>query len=186
MTSPLRLRAQGSGTERCGPLTAAQEQLLALDRRTSRPRVCNLSYALGIDGPLDVAALADAFAGAVGRHEPLRTTYDGDEAVVGAAELGLAGIDLEPRPVRDLEEAAAIAEAEREAGFDLSREGPLRASLLRLEEERHVLLLTLHHIAADGWTLRLLCEELSRRYAGEPVAPEPEGDCIDHARWQRE
>src|SRR5919206_907017 len=182
MASPLGLRARGSGTERRGPLTAAQAELLALDRRTSRPRVCNLSYAVEIGGPLDVTALADAFAGAVARHEPLRTTYEGDEAVVGEGD----GVDLTPRPVQDLEEAAALAEAEREAGFDLSREAPLRASLLRLGEERHVLLLTLHHVAADGWTLRLLCEELSRRYAGEAVPPDLDGDCIDHARWQRE
>src|SRR2546423_3408317 len=182
MASPLRLRARGRATERRGPVTAAQAELLALDRRTSRPRVCNLSYAVEIGGPLDAAALADAFAGAVVRHEPLRTTYDGDEAVVGEGD----GVDLTPRPVRDLEEAAALAEAEREAGFDLSRQGPLRASLLRLGEERHVLLLTLHHVAADGWTLRLLCEELSRRYAGDAVPPELDGDCIDHARWQRE
>jgi hypothetical protein len=182
MASPLGLRAPGSATERRGPPTVAQAQLLALDRRTPRPRVCNLSYAVGIEGPLDVAALADAFAGVVARHEPLRTTYEGDEAVVGEGDT----VDLKPRPVQDLEEAAALAEAEREAGFDLSREGPLRASLLRLGEERHVLLLTLHHVAADGWTLRLLCEELSRRYAGEAVAAELDSDCIDHARWQRE
>jgi|GEM_PF-2613990 len=182
MASPVRLRARGSGTERRGPLTAAQAELLALDRRTSRPRVCNLSYAVGIEGPLDGTALADAFASVVGRHEPLRTTYDGDDAVVGEGDP----IDLTPRPVQDLEEAAALAEAERETGFDLSRQGPLRASLLRLAEERHVLLLTLHHIAADGWTLRLLSEELSRRYAGEAVRAELDGDCIDHARWQRE
>ena len=182
MATPLRLRARGSATERRGPVTAAQEQLLALDRSTSRPRVCNLSYAVEIGGPLDAAALADAFAGAVARHEPLRTTYDGDEAVVGEGDA----VDLTPRPVQDLEEAAALAEAERETGFDLSREGPLRASLLRLADERHVLLLTLHHVAADGWTLRLLCEELSRRYAGEAVSAELDGDCIDHARWQRE
>src|SRR5256885_17035949 len=100
MTSPLRLRARGSGTERRGPLTAAQEQLLALDRRTSRPRVCNLSYCVGIEGPLDVAALADAFAGVGGRHEPLRTTYDGDEAVVGEGAEG----DLTPRPGHEFEE----------------------------------------------------------------------------------
>src|ERR671938_510268 len=162
MASPLRLRARRSATE--------------------RPRGCTLSYAVEIGGPLDVAALANAFAGAVARHEPLRTTYDGDEAVVGEGD----GVDLTPRPVQDLEEAAAVAEAEREAGFDLAREGPLRTSLLRLDEERHVLLLTLHHVAADGWTLRLLCEELSRRYAGEPAPPELDGDCIDHARWQRE
>src|SRR2546423_11830442 len=182
MASPLGLRARGSGTKRRGPPTAAQAELLALDRRTSRPRVCNLSYAVGIDGPLDVAALAAAFAGVVGRHEPLRTTYEGDETVVGEGE----GVDLTPRPVQDLEEAAALAGAEREAGFDLSREGPLRASLLRLGEERHVLLLTLHHVAADGWTLRLLCQEVSRRYGGEAAPPELDRGCIDHARWQRE
>src|SRR5256885_12460868 len=143
MASPLRLRARGSATERRGPVTAAQAQLLALDRRTSRPRVCNLSYAVGIDGPLDVAALAAAFAGVVGRHEPLRTTYQGDETVVGEGDA----LDLTPRPVQDLEEAAALAEAEREAGVELSREGPLRASLLQLGQERHVLLLSLHHVA---------------------------------------
>jgi len=97
MASPLRVRAQ-SGTERRGPPTAAHAELLALDRRTSRPRVCNLSYAIEIGGPLDVAALADAFAGAVARHEQLRTTYDGDEAVVGEGDR----FDLTPRPVQDL------------------------------------------------------------------------------------
>src|SRR2546423_277798 len=112
MASPLRLRARGSATERRGPVTAAQAQLLALDRRTSRPRVCNLSYAVGIDGPLDVAALAAAFAGVVGRHEPLRTTYEGDETVVGEGE----GVDLTPRPVQDLEEAAALTAELRRFG----------------------------------------------------------------------
>lgn len=177
-----------------GPLSITQEQLWTLDRRGAPPAALNLSYALAIDGPLDAVALRAALDDVVARHEPLRTTYaethGAPVALVGAAEPEASGGELEPEPVRDLEEAAVHARAEREHGYDLEHEGPLRVRLLRLAPDRHVLLLTLHHIAGDGWSLRLLGEDLSRAYAARlrgaaPEPPEPSGDCIDYATGQR-
>ena len=196
MASPLGLAASAGRPEgRRGPLTVAQEQLWALDRQAPPPGVLNLSYAVAVEGPLDVAALSGAFADLVRRHEPLRTSYAADDgtpvAEVGAEDAEPSGIDLTPSPVRDLEEAATLARLERETGFDTAREAPIRASLLRVAAERHVLLLTLHHVAADGWSLQLLSQELSRNYAarlrGEDAAPSPShAECIEHALWQRD
>jgi len=179
-----------------GPLTVAQSQLWALDRCTSYASALNLGYALNLTGPLDVTALDEAFTDLVRTHEPLRTTYhatgDGPLARVRDASLALAAVDLTPRPVTGGEDAAALARAERKRGFDLAHEAPVRATLLRLAEDHHVLLLTLHHIAADGWSLYVVNETLSRGYAArlghtaaEP-SPRPRVECLEQAARQRD
>jgi hypothetical protein len=178
---------------RRGPLTAAQRQLWALDRCTEFPAALNLSYALAVDGPLDADALADAFATLVRCHEPLRTTYleheDGVLAEVGDDSVALRAVDLSPRTV-DEAQAALLAREDQARGFDLTKEAPIRATLLRLGDQRHVLLLTLHHIAADGWSLYLLNKEISANYAarrrGEDIASVSHRlECLEVARAQQ-
>jgi hypothetical protein len=177
------------------PLTAAQRQLWELAREKPAPGALNLSYAVAIDGPLDPAALAGAFQDLVRDHEPLRTLYPEQNgsgvAVVTGEEVALAALRLTPAQPASPAEAATLAHEDRNCGFDLSGEAPIRARLLRLDERRHVLLLTLHHIAADGWSLYVLREGLSRCYAArlrdQPIASSrPAVECTGVARRQAE
>lgn len=189
MTTPADTRERVRGS-----LTAAQRQLWHLDRQTTDPSVLNLSYALSIEGELDAGSLDGAFRDVVRQRTALRTTYalDGGRAIASVADEDLATPALALAPLRvSEEEATELARADRLRGFDLERETPFRASLLELEPERHVLLLTFHHIAADGWSLRLLGQQLSRAYAarrrGRRMDERPErGECLDDARRQRD
>jgi len=186
-------------TEREGalPLSFAQERLWFLDRLEPGSSTYNIPVAWRLVGALDEAALERALGEIVRRHESLRTTFTevGGSPVQVVAPFG--GFTL---PVEDL---AVLDEADREAAvgrrageeavrpFDLSA-GPLfRATLLRLAAEDHVLLLSMHHIVSDGWSLEILFRELSSLYAayrdgGESPLPELAVQYADYAVWQRE
>ncbi|AXX31927.1 hypothetical protein KCV87_32905 [Actinosynnema pretiosum subsp. pretiosum] len=176
-----------------GELTATQHQLWALSQGTTSPAALTLAYALRVEGLLDVDALAGAFRAFVLSHEPLRTSFRERDGVVVAEvaddDRALAGLDLVPKEVDEIEVAAAIRR-EREWRFDLREETPLRVSLLRIAPDRHVLLVTLHHIAGDGWSLYLLNRDVSAHYTtladGGRVEPVRRGfECSDQARSQR-
>ncbi|QJE01523.1 amino acid adenylation domain-containing protein [Massilia forsythiae] len=154
----------------------------------------NMPAALRLEGALDVRALRRALDGIVGRHEVLRTVYDD-----GAT--GLAQRVLQPHPValdmHDLSactdpaaEAARLARCEAARPFDLASGPMLRTSLLRLGPGEHVLLVTLHHIAADGWSVGVIVRELRVLYAAhcaggtDPLPPLPV-QYADYAQWQR-
>ncbi|HST62260.1 MAG TPA: condensation domain-containing protein, partial [Longimicrobium sp.] len=179
------------------PLSFAQERLWFLDRLAPGTATYNMPAALRLTGALDVAALERALGEVVRRHEALRTTFaeaDGTPVQVIApfAGFALAMEDLSALP-GEAREAAARQRAIDEAGrpFDLAA-GPLfRAVLLRLDADAHVLLLTLHHIVADGWSLGVLHREMTALYtafaagAESPLAPLPV-QYADAAVWQRE
>jgi hypothetical protein len=158
------------------PVTVAQEELWALSQSDAPPACVNLGYALAIDGPLAPDALAAAFTSAVERYPPLRSTYAwrGGSLVaeVRDVEFGALGNIGEPELVSDRTEALAAVRAERNRRFALDAEPPYRARLLREPSGRHVLLLTMHHIVADGWALERLATHLSGVYA-RSVAGEP-------------
>ena len=153
-----------------------------------------IPWSLRISGKLNAEALQRSLNEIVRRHEILRTTFswkDGAPVQVVAGELSVA------MPVLDLsasanpeEEAQKLAFEESHKAFDLER-GPLvRAQLLRLGAEEHILLLTLHHIIFDGWSRRILIRELDALYeafgAGRPSPlPEPKLQYADYAVWQR-
>jgi amino acid adenylation domain-containing protein len=158
----------------------------------------NITWAVWLDGTLDAPALRHAWAAALDRHEALRTTFRSD------AGVPVQVIDDEPDPqppqvasVEDVPEAgrreAALALIRELAGrpFDLAA-GPLaRAVLVRLSPREHVLAVVMHHIVADGWSFRILFDELSTDYeaisaGGEPVAEEPPIQYADFAIWQLE
>jgi hypothetical protein len=184
------------GVDLGGPVTATQRLLWLLGRRTVTPAALNLSYALAIDGPVDTVALQAAFRALVAGHETLRTTFherDGEPvaATVGL-ESALSQVDLTPQDTTEAD-AVRLIRLDRARGFDLEREAPLRVALLRLAPRRHLLLLTLHHIAGDGWSLYLLRDRLSEHYAtaaGGGVSPSdlprPALDCAAVARAQQE
>ncbi len=178
------------------PLSFAQERLWLLDRITPGDPAYNVPLAALCSGPLDPRALAAACGEVVRRHEVLRTVFrDGEEGpaqeVRPAAPFSLPVIDLAALPAAEREPAALLlAAGEALLPFDLARGPMFRASLLHLGAEEHALLLTLHHAAADGWSLRVLLRELSALYAarlaGEPSPlPELPLQYADYAVWQR-
>ncbi|MFL5538334.1 MAG: condensation domain-containing protein, partial [Longimicrobiaceae bacterium] len=179
------------------PLSFAQERLWFIDRLEPGSAVYNIPVAWRLGGALDEAALERALGEIVRRHEALRTVFaevDGSPVQVIApfGAFALAVEDLSRLGEADREAAVrrrAAEEARR--AFDLSA-GPLfRAALLRLGAEDHVLLLSVHHIVSDGWSLGVLYRELSALYAayhegGESPLPELGVQYADYAVWQRE
>ncbi|WP_277965016.1 amino acid adenylation domain-containing protein, partial [Pseudomonas sp. RIT-To-2] len=152
----------------------------------------NMATALRLTGALDVAALQASFQGLVERHETLRTTFaqEGDEVVqIIHAQARFPAIQPVDVPVPA--SLASLVEACTREPFDL-REGPLlRVALLRLGSEEHVLVVTLHHIICDGWSLPIMVDELVQRYEahvrGERVSlPALAVQYADYAAWQRQ
>jgi non-ribosomal peptide synthetase component F len=179
------------------PLSFAQERIWFIDRLEPGSAVYNLSSALRLTGALDEVALERSLGEIVRRHEALRTTFaevDGSPVQVIAPFGGFVV------PVENLSE---LSEADRETAvnqrardeaarpFDLAA-GPLfRAALLRLGGEDHVLLLSMHHIVSDGWSMGVLSREFSALYAAyregrESPLPALPVQYADYAVWQRE
>jgi hypothetical protein len=186
-------RANGEGPL---PASFAQRRLWFLDRLSPGSPAYNVPLAYRLSGPLDAEALWRSLSELVRRHEVLRTTFDvrGGEPVqvIGDAyELEPNLIDLSGLPEHERgRRAEELAREEAVRGFDLGRGPVLRAALARLSDEEHLLLLTQHHIATDGWSLSLLLDELSRLYAAyrsgaAPALPPPPATYADYAVWQR-
>ncbi|POX37946.1 non-ribosomal peptide synthetase [Streptomyces sp. Ru73] len=173
-------------------LSFAQRRLWFIDQLQPGSPAYNVPVATRIRGPLDVAALHGALQEIVDRHEVLRTVYADRPGAEEAEPRVLAGFRL-PLPVTDLPDEAAVGAfyaSDAAAPFDLAGAAPLRASLGRLAPDDHVLVLNLHHIVTDGWSMRLLATELERGYAaraGAITAPLPELSLqyADFAAWQR-
>ena len=178
------------------PLSFAQSRLWFLWQLDPASPAYNLHLSYRLCGVLDRDALAGALSDLVARHEALRTTFaeEGGEPfqrIAGPAPVDLGVRDLSSVPVAQREAAAQQAiEAEANAPFDL-REGPLlRAGLLRLAASEHLLLLTVHHIVADGWSLQLAIAELLALYRARLKAERPTLAPLplhyaDFALWQR-
>ena len=144
------------------PLSYAQQRLWFLNRLEGPSATYNIPIALRLEGDLDVVALEAALADVVARHESLRTIFLEAEDGTPFQEILPAEQARPPlfiEAVAESELATRLAQGASTA-IDLSREIPLRAWLLRLEPQRHVLLLVLHHIAGDGWSLGPLCRDL--------------------------
>ncbi|HLL47749.1 MAG TPA: condensation domain-containing protein, partial [Longimicrobiaceae bacterium] len=184
--------------ERTGalPLSFAQERLWFLDRLQPDSAFYNIPAALGLGGALDVEALGRALGEIVRRHEALRTVFTEVEGSPVQTVAPFGGFALPVEDLSRLEEGERAAAATRSVAegaarpFDLG-EGPLfRASLLRLDTEEHVLLLCMHHVVSDEWSLGVLFGELSALYAayreGRPSSlPELPVQYADYAVWQR-
>ncbi|WP_327043995.1 LLM class flavin-dependent oxidoreductase [Microbispora sp. NBC_01189] len=177
------------------PLSAQQRRMWFFEQVHPGTPTYHMSASWRIGGPLDVAALAACLDIVVSRHETLRTGFrlDGEEPVQEIA--GHAGVRL---PVVDVtgvgedERAARIrllVAAENARPFDLTRPPLLRAMLLRTGGEEHVLVLTIHHIIADMWSLDVLLREIAALYPGGDAAgdalPELPVQYADFAAWQR-
>ena len=179
------------------PLSFAQQRLWFLDQLEPNNSFYNIPLAVRLRGALDTAALERGFSELVRRHESLRTTFVVDEGepaqvIAPPARFSLEVQDLSASAHEQREEQARRLAAE-EAGtpFDLSRGPLLRVRLLRLGEEEHVLLLTMHHIISDGWSMGVLIREVATLYEAyahgeESPLEELPIQYADFAVWQRE
>lgn len=193
-------------TERGPPtLSIAQDQMLRIEQNLPGLPLFNLPFAFHLQGPLDPAALAQAIDDVAARHESLRTTFgwDGEEPTTRIIPPGKLRRVLTVETIGDglphnnkrrktleLRKIGLLIEQETYTPIDTAQAPLLRARLLRLHADDHVLLLTLHHAIVDGWSIGVLFEELSSRYAalaGYPSVPlpKPPPAFADVARWQR-
>ncbi len=180
------------------PLSFAQERLWFLDRLAPESSAYNIARAFVFEGPLDVAALARSAGAVVARHESLRATFSAEEGLSQTIAAPDQAPPLPPLPIVDLSGLSAreaeVARLEREEArrpFDLERGPLLRLTLLRLGAREHELLLSVHHIAADGWSMGIFFRELGELYRAFALGEEPELAPLaiqygDFARWQRD
>lgn len=170
------------------PVSFAQWRLWFLEQLRPGTNAWNTPVAARLTGPLDVAALHRALQLLVDRHATLRTVFRAHGGNPEPVAVEDARLDL---GVLGGDSARDFVEREVAQPFDLERDLMLRARLLRLSADEHVLVLVAHHIACDGWSKRLLLDELSTAYAalarGEaPTLPELPIEYADYALWQRD
>ncbi|MBP6749572.1 MAG: amino acid adenylation domain-containing protein, partial [Xanthomonadaceae bacterium] len=203
------------------PLSLAQRRLWVLTQIDTASSAYHIYGALRLQGRLDTAALDRAIRAMIARHEALRTRFvlaDGEpmQTIDLDPEFALGAIDL--RDVYNDRDASDNGDADQRYGderafaareracakagatlfaapFDLRRDVPFRAQLVRLDDEAHELQLTVHHIVADGWSMGLIYEEIGRLYAGEVENAPTEAlfdlpalpiQYVDYAAWQRQ
>ncbi|HEU4325811.1 MAG TPA: amino acid adenylation domain-containing protein [Roseiflexaceae bacterium] len=183
------------GTPR--PLSFAQQRIWFLDQLDPGSSAYNIPLALRLDGPLDPVALGRSLDTVVERHESLRTTFaqaDGQPAplVRPPAAVALPLLDLRELPETE-RDAAVQRRVQEEAGhtFDLERGPLLRAALLALADDQHILLLTMHHIVSDGWSRGVLMREMAACYAAYAAGRTPDLAPLpiqygDFALWQQQ
>jgi amino acid adenylation domain-containing protein len=185
--------------DRNGKLTLSygQERLWFIHQLDPENVAYNIPMAVRIQGPLDLEALARSLQEVMRRHESLRTrfvTVDGEPQQIidpsRSVELPVTDLSRLPEAERE-EEARRLAQEEAERSFDLEHGPLIRATLLRLDIQDHVMVLNSHHTISDGWSTGVLVSEVSIIYsnfcAGQP-SPLPELDIqyADFSAWQRE
>ncbi|MFJ2816932.1 amino acid adenylation domain-containing protein, partial [Streptomyces sp. NPDC087294] len=174
------------------PLSFAQRRLWFLHRLEGPSATYNIPLALEVEGRLDVGVLEAAVNDVVARHEPLRTVIGEHEGVprqvIHDPAPDLVSVD---RCEVSAEEVEASLRAAVTYPFDLGRELPLRVSVFRTGTDRWVVLVLLHHIAGDGWSLRPLLRDLTEAYAARREGRSPRWAPLpvtytDYALWQRD
>src|ERR1051325_5282758 len=179
------------------PLSYAQQRLWFLDRFDASTAAYHISLAMRLDGPLDLVSLSRAFQEITRRHEVLRSSFmpfEGQvmQLIAEPSREQLPVVDLSALPADTRQRARRLIVAElAQVTFDLSQ-GPLvKAMVLKLAAEQHVLSLSMHHIVSDGWSADILMRELTTlydAYAAGKSSPLPELaiQYADFAQWQRE
>jgi amino acid adenylation domain-containing protein len=179
------------------PLSFAQHRLWFLDQLAPGSNAYNIHAAVRLSGHLDAEALEQSVSEVVRRHEALRTTFANVagrpvQVISPATALTLPRVDLMALPESDREsELLQLASAEAQRPFDLAA-GPLfRATLVQMGAEEHAVLLTMHHIISDGWSIGVLIKEMASLYeAFSQGRPSPLSalpiQYADFASWQRQ
>ncbi|WP_425549150.1 amino acid adenylation domain-containing protein, partial [Allokutzneria multivorans] len=170
------------------PLSFAQQRLWFLHKLEGPSATYNVPIALRLTGPLDHDALRAALGDVVARHESLRTTFPDVDGTPRQQVLSDVVVEL-PVVVTESPESR-VAEVFRHE-FDLATELPIRAELVRASDDEHVLVLVLHHIAGDGWSLRPLADDVATAYTARVEGSAPSWAPLpvqyaDYALWQQE
>jgi len=179
------------------PLSFAQQRLWFFDQLEPGSPLYNMPTALRLRGRLNVAALQRALSVIVARHESLRTRFDAEDGfpmqmIDAMAPMELPVVDLLSEPESQREETLRRRlNEEAKRPFDLSRGGLIRAQVFRLGEMEHALLVNMHHIVSDAWSLGVFFRELSAFYEAfhegrDLTLPELPVQYADYATWQRE
>lgn len=177
------------------PLSFAQNRLWIIDQFQGPSPIYNIPAALRLRGPLDVDALGIALTDVVDRHESLRTVFSSAQGVpsqtiipLQQADFGWHVVDATAWPAKRLTDAV---NATARHHFDLSAGIPLRAVLFKVSEQEHVLVVVVHHIAGDGWSVGVLAADLGTAYAARSAGRSPGWDQLplqyaDYTLWQRD
>jgi amino acid adenylation domain-containing protein len=185
------------GREQPLPLSFPQQRLWFMSQLEPGSPFYNIPWTLRIRGPLNSAILESSLSEVVRRHEALRTRFitvnDEPAQMVASPEpLRVETVDISGDPECNAEDhARMLAAQEAQQPFDLASDVLLRAKLIRLKQDDHVLVLTMHHIASDAWSVGVLSRELWTMYAtftqGKmPSLPELRIQYPDYAVWQRQ
>ncbi|MBD0671976.1 non-ribosomal peptide synthase/polyketide synthase, partial [Streptomyces sp. CBMA156] len=174
------------------PLSYAQRRLWFLQQFGAPSATYHMPLALRLSGDLDRDALAAALTDVAARHETLRTTFPHTDGVPRQSVLPAdqAAVPLAVRPARESELPVLLRDAAVD-GFDLTAEVPLRAELFALAPDEHVLLVVMHHIAGDGWSMGPLSRDLGAAYAARRGGGAPDWAPLpvsyrDYTLWQQE
>ncbi|MEG4211267.1 amino acid adenylation domain-containing protein [Microcoleus sp. S13_B4] len=179
------------------PLSFAQQRLWFLDQLVPNNPFYNVPAALRLTGSLNFAALQQTFNEIVRRHEALRTTLavvsgQAVQRIAAAFHLPINVVDLRNLPKESRQtEANRLTAQEAQRSFNLSNDLLLRVTLLQLDDTEYLLMLNMHHIVSDGWSIGVLIQELGALYtafASEKPSPLPALSIqyADFAKWQRE
>ena len=174
------------------PLSFAQSRLWFLYQLEGATGTYNMTGALSLSGPLQVEALKQALRTIIQRHESLRNSFQTVDGVPVQV--------IDPHPVWELTmvnlagketEAEKLAYRESQTPFDLTKSPLLRVTLLKLQPEKHILLINMHHIISDGWSIGVFIRELSHLYGAfvagkEATLPTLPIQYADFAVWQRQ
>ncbi|HEY6925928.1 MAG TPA: amino acid adenylation domain-containing protein [Steroidobacteraceae bacterium] len=166
------------------PVSHAQKRIW-LASRTAEPRTYNMAGALQIEGPLDMERLEHAFEELRERQESLRTVFVWSEGELRQKVLARAACGFQLRRTPLNSELESMVQQEADQPFDLASGPLLRARLVVVSPQTHVLVITLHHIIADAWSIKVLGEELRALYAGSSLGPLPI-QYRDYAVWHTE
>ncbi len=176
------------------PLSFAQNRLWFIDQLAGPAPIYNMPVAVRLRGRVNADALGAALADLVGRHESLRTLFPAPEGVpqqlvvpAERADFGWHIIDATAWPQSQLGEEI---DAAARCSFDLTTQIPLRAGLFRIGDDEHVLVVVVHHIAGDGWSIAPLVRDLGAAYAARCAGQAPgwaplAAQYVDYTLWQR-
>ncbi len=178
-------------------LSFAQQRLWFLAEMNPDRPIYNVPIAVRLGGPLHIDALRKSLDTIVARHDVLRTTYAAtagypQQIVNPSGPVALSVVDLRPQPedYREIEWHRLLVEESRRP-FDLTSDLMLRSLLIQLGDDDHILLIVVHHIATDGWSMELLWREISISYEAyqrseAPPLPALPIQYADYALWQRQ
>ncbi|WP_152614314.1 condensation domain-containing protein, partial [Bacillus subtilis] len=187
----------GSSRKETYEASHSQKRLWLMDQLINRKEVYNIASSININGALDVEMLERSLNEIVKRHEILRTYFEMIDGELNQVIKSDQPLNLQVQDLSHLEREAKhryseeIAQNEAAYQFDLENDELFRAVLVKFDAKTFKLLITMHHIVADGWSVGVFTRELSSLYDAwsegkEPVLPEMEIQYVDYSEWENE